>query len=681
MRNLLRAVLVMVLLAGERLQPARAQGTPPSNSSPRMDVSSPRAIPHRWGLEIGRGRVEMDGGLAFSILQDGKVVGTYLRGNGRFACESRDRDEFPTIRITLQKNGGPEPVSGASLLSLDVPFREALFWHDGLALPSFDETPPSAEAGRNGFLALQSTFRKRGGIPLPQLLRNHQLNAAGTPWAILELVGPKGAWVFHHDPAQNREESFSMCFNSLDEVQGEGRSLISLVTVFERPLGRGRRVAPTPDLTLTHVGLDLHAPNERRLQANVIERFQIHRQGLRAITLGLQDRTYEVHRPTRMMEPHPYKLLSIKDGHGTALSFYHQNGILLVEFPVPLDPGAPLQLEFVLEGDILIQPLGDNYWVLGDGWFPLPEFHERAFTVDAKLRSKKPFLPLLPGDQISTADLGDEQVAHARIERPVQMYWALAGKYSTIQDTRNGQTVRVAAYALGGVNSKLLLDLGFDIIKFYEGFLGPFPFKHYLIAQVPQVGFGIAPPGLQLITSEAFEPFNGELTKRYTQGINHRIAHEVAHQYWPHVVHIPSEKNAWLSEAFAEYSSSMFIRASRGEGKFQNMVAGWQANAELAAPMAPLDMANRLSYWSGDPSNGRRYRNWVVYDKGALVLHAIRGEMGHIPFLKYLRALQLNFNGKPLSVEHLQGVLDAMTRKDHRAFFGTVVMGVDLPPK
>ena len=62
-------------------------------------------------------------------------------------------------------------------------------------------------------------------------------------------------------------------------------------------------------------------------------------------------------------------------------------------------------------------------------------------------------------------------------------------------------------------------------------------------------------------------------------------------------------------------------------------------------------------------------------------LHAIRKEPGDIPFLKYLDALQLNFNGRQISVEHLQGVLDAMTRKDHTVFFQNFVLGLGLPPK
>ncbi len=682
MRTLLRSFFLgLGLVVPALVLPAKQAASKAAPPVPTFGASKP--LQAGMELAIGYGKLRMTQGSYATIIQEGRVVGAFLRGSGSFTYESQDIAEIPAVRTTVGKNSFPKVTPTGRGLRIEVPLAEACLWHDGLPTPFVEGSPVStgeAEA-LTDFTQFQASFRRRGGFTLPTYLREHQLNAAGTAWALLELRGPQGPWTYLHDPSFAQEETLSCGMEKLTHVSGEGKVFLDLVPVFSRPLGYARSGLPRADFTLTHVTLDLQAPSKRHLDVKVVETFQIHRAGMRALHLNLLERTYDVASATGVLDPHPYQIRSVRDANGTALKFLRESNSLLVEFPTPLEIGKPCEVRFELDGDILLQPQGDNYWLLKDHWFPEPRLHERAFTVAASLRSRKPFKPLLPGTQLSSKEEGQDVIVQARIDRPVQGYWALAGNYSMIQDTRNGQTIRVATYGLEGANAKLVLDIGFDAIKFYEGFLGPFPFKDYLIAQVPQLGFGIAPPALQLITSEAFQPFSGTLNQLYSQGVNHRIAHEIAHQYWPHVVHLPDIDQAWLSEAFAEYSSALFIRASRGEGKFEQMAAAWRTNAELSAPMAPIGMANRLVHWSRDAENGFWARNRLVYDKGALILHGIRKELGDIPFLKYLKALQLNFTGRQISVEHVQGVLDAISRKDHTVYFEAYVMGTGLPPK
>jgi len=71
-----------------------------------------------------------------------------------------------------------------------------------------------------------------------------------------------------------------------------------------------------------------------------------------------------------------------------------------------------------------------------------------------------------------------------------------------------------------------------QMIKFYEPWLGPFPFKEFNIIEIHELGFGQAPPATMFITKEAFNPISGADNQLFSRGINHRFAHEIAHQYW-----------------------------------------------------------------------------------------------------------------------------------------------------
>ena len=42
---------------------------------------------------------------------------------------------------------------------------------------------------------------------------------------------------------------------------------------------------------------------------------------------------------------------------------------------------------------------------------------------------------------------------------------------------------------------KKLTNLAFIVIKYYEGFLGPFPFRELNIIEINDYGWGQAPPG------------------------------------------------------------------------------------------------------------------------------------------------------------------------------------------
>src|SRR5262249_11818309 len=206
--------------------------------------------------------------------------------------------------------------------------------------------------------------------------------------------------------------------------------------------------------------------------------------------------------------PRFVRVKAITDAAGKSLSFHHQNGTLLVGLRAPAPEGQPVRLTFDITGDFLIRPDGDSYWALStEPWFPQPDLSGQFYTFHAKVRVKKPFVPFASGRTIARKTEGDESIVETEIDKPVQFAVVLAGKYEQQEETRDGLTIRVATYA--GKNeraAKQLANLAFLIIKFYERFLGPFPFSEFQILEINAYGFGIAPPGVMFITKEAFNP-------------------------------------------------------------------------------------------------------------------------------------------------------------------------------
>src|SRR5438270_278483 len=338
----------------------------------------------------------------------------------------------------------------------------------------------------------------------------------------------------------------------------------------------------------------------------------------------------------------------------------------LKELVVAVDgiSGPSIKLKFSIDGDFLIRQGGDNAWQLyvGDPWLPLPTaLNGNDCTIHSVLKVKKPFIGIAPGNTISRRDEGDYNIVENVIDKPVQFATAEGGKYTIVEEKHGARTIRVATYGLRNDRaSKQLAGLAADLIDNYEVFLGPFPFTEFNIIQVNTYGYGQAPPGTIYITNEAFNPTQTEEDQFFSQGINERFAHEIAHQYWAHVVRMPSHEEQWLTESFAEYSAALALKQlmPHGDAVYNRLVSSWRTRANQAAAIAPIPYANRIAK---DESGARTA---LLYDKGPLLLYTIHKEVGDTPFLTFMKSYTKTFNFKFGTTKDVAGLLGVITKKD-----------------
>jgi aminopeptidase N len=254
-----------------------------------------------------------------------------------------------------------------------------------------------------------------------------------------------------------------------------------------------------------------------------------------------------------------------------------------------------------------------------------------------------------------------------------------AGKYQVYEEKRGERTVRVASYGLRNDRAaKQLTNLAFGIIEYYEFFLGPFPWSEFNIIQMNTYGYGQAPPATMFITSEAFQPTQSLEDQYFSQGINERFAHEIAHQYWGYVVREASSEETWLSESFAEYSAALALKKlmPNGEGVYNKLVSTWRGGAKMGVNVAPIPYANRIE---GDGLNSFRERFALLYEKGPYLLYTLHKEVGDTTFLTFMKSYQKSFAWKPGTTKDVAGLLGFMTKKDWKPFFEQYYWGMAMP--
>lgn len=184
---------------------------------------------------------------------------------------------------------------------------------------------------------------------------------------------------------------------------------------------------------------------------------------------------------------------------------------------------------------------------------------------------------------------------------------------------------------------------------FYTGNFAPYPFQQLNIMAM-SVGFGQGSPGLIHLSEATFN--------RSRKGVDDKFrAHEVAHQWWGHLVNPAGYHDVWLSEGLAEYSAAMYIQlAKKDERTFRQILKDWKSRITRSGK---LNGRKSVGYRAGPIILGYRLGSElspgdyeaIVYYKAAYLLHMLRFELEQAgrkedSFLKVLSAFAEDFSGK-----------------------------------
>jgi hypothetical protein len=621
-----------------------------------------------------------------------EIVGLFFEGTGAFEYRSADPIEHPIVSYEARKAASLTPEKAGSDLALRDSFQKLLWLSVGRPLPELPggkemwiageaRVEASVAAGPSldaSFRAHREKFSRVRMAPLTHRLASRVGNAPGSPLVVADLEGGKEELRYVFDGFDEMTETL-LALKHRSASDPEVRQELFPTVLSDQPVGRNRKDPFVPWFALTEVAVDVKASDGKDVELTVSETLVPQKRPLSVVRMDLENRTYAVSGIGRL-DPREHRVREVWDEAGKRLSFHHSRGEIVVGLSEPAAPDKPVRLRFQIEGDFLIRPGGDNFWQLGvEPWFPQPDLAGQYYTFRAKVKVKKPFVPFAPGKTVARREEGDSNVLETAIDEPIQFAIVMAGKYEFEEATREGLTVRVASYA--GKNTRAiqqLTNLAFGIIQDYQRFLGPFPFPVLDIIEINDYGFGQAPPATMFITKEAFNPYIGEENQFFSQGINERFAHEIAHQYWGHAVKMPSEEEQWLTEAFAEYSAAIFLKDFRGKGTYDRLVSFWKGRAAHATEVCPIPLVNRVDLPS-DRLETALLRQDLLYWKGAYILASLHRELGDETFLTFLKSYQKSFRWKFGSTKHVEGLLQFMTKKDWTPWFDKYYWGTAMP--
>lgn len=692
-RRTLETLLLLCLSASGLLAQPLPQAGLASDLARLRDVRAGAEVSLPGGeLRVGRAVLKLASGDRARVLRSGdRTVGLLVDGKPLLTYRVEDPLSIPVARRNLRLSTGLEPRMGGGALNLEKQLTAAAIWGVNLLPESSVQELVAETAALPGWLG-ELLAEKTSDNPERDLLLSTVQGDAGYRWAAFHASGDDYVLEVDTQPAV-REESLGR-FERVDGASKVFAGRMKTSILARQPIGSSWWDARPLDFATVATEIDLVNPGGSDVSMTARLTVQVLRDGLTILPFSLESRFEDTDSRVRELRVTSLQI------EGRPADYFHHEGTLLVALPRALRKDEKLTLELHAEGDILDRPDGNSYWILRtESWYPKPlASGTEHSTFRMRIEVPDPFVPFASGEVVSREKTATGWRVTTTVEVPMQMAVAIAGRYTTFDRDYKGARVHVSTYASAKkFEAERLADIVLGVRTCLEAWLGvPFPFQDLQLVEIADWGWGQAPPGVIFITKEAFmtparaqNPDEPGFAAWYTRGVNERIAHEVAHSWFPHVAKVRRAEENWLSESLAEYSSIECLRRSlpdrkQGEYFFQRAVKDWKFGTKEIGDGGSIYLATHLS--GGREQDFYAWRA-LLYSKGPLVLHALREELirqlgetkGEAAFLSWMRSYMKNFAYKTGETRHLVGILDQLTGKEWQPWFERYVYGTEMP--
>ena len=149
------------------------------------------------------------------------------------------------------------------------------------------------------------------------------------------------------------------------------------------------------------------------------------------------------------------------------------------------------------------------------------------------------------------------------------------------------------------------------------------------------------------------------------------LANTIAHQWWGSEISPATLNDAWITNGMSRYAELMYVEDSSGKTAFQTAITDISAGA-LAYDTEPLTTIGRLDPFSPQFQS-------MTLEKGAMVFHMLRWEMGDDVFIKFLRGLLSQYTDKSIRSSNVQTVAEAQSQLQLSPFFAQWLDGTGAP--
>ena len=364
------------------------------------------------------------------------------------------------------------------------------------------------------------------------------------------------------------------------------------------------------------------------------------------------------------VELHPnLDIKDVKSADGKSLSFTRdtQNPLaVIVSLPGAVANGAKVTLTFAYAGPLANEENSPvpglrmasiskegAYLLLPARWFPLTDYPSNRYTGTFRLNVPDSFAVAGTGKSTApTPTPGKNAVEGGRLiytfqcDNPAPNGSFVAGNLQLNPKQAEGISVAVYAPRQVSANAQDFASIVGRATIIFSDLFGPLPRPDFTLAQLPDGTIrDFAGPGLLLLSRNSWDPKVSERT----------IARLVASQWFGNAVLPATPGDVWISDGLARYSEALYAEQSAGREAGLRAIDEFAVGALMYEDAAPISQAARLVPYTSD------YRS-VVMNKGAMIFHMVRAQMGEVAFKSLLHDFYVRYAEGSATIDNFEAL-------------------------
>ena len=149
------------------------------------------------------------------------------------------------------------------------------------------------------------------------------------------------------------------------------------------------------------------------------------------------------------------------------------------------------------------------------------------------------------------------------------------------------------------------------------------------------------------------------------------LANTIAHQWWGSEVSPRTLNDAWITNGMSRYAELMYVEDESGKNAMRNAIQDVSAGA-LAYDTIPLSSVGRQNPFSPEFQS-------MTLEKGAMIFHMLRWEIGDKAFLATMKGTLSQFTDQGIRAADIEKVAEAQSQQQLTPFFSQWVDGTGAP--
>jgi len=370
------------------------------------------------------------------------------------------------------------------------------------------------------------------------------------------------------------------------------------------------------------------------------------------------------------VELHPNLIVKeVKGPDGKPLTFERDNQnslVVVVQLATPVATDGHVTLTYTYSGLLFneenspvpgLRAAAINkdgaYLLLPARWFPLTNFPSNRYTATFRLNVPDSFAVAGTGKSSAPTPMAAKNAVEGRRLLYTFECKSLAPHGTFVAgnlqlNPKQAEGINVAVYAprAASANAQAFAESVARSEIIFSDMFGPIPDPSITVIQLPDGSFrDYAAPGVLLLSQRIWDPRASDRT----------IARLVASQWWGIQVLPATPGDVWISDSLARYSEALYAEQNSGKEAGLRAVDEFAVGALMYEDAAPVAQAARLAPYSPD------YRS-VVQNKGAMLFHMLRAQMGDVAFKTALKEFYFNFAEKSARIEDFENIADKRAR-------------------